>query len=1244
MRIEGERLNFLSASALGNAYRIGTLGVSFLLLFSLVSRVACGQTTTRGAISGIVTDSSGGAVENAEVIAVESSTKTTYKARTGSSGDYRFSDLLVGNYDVTVSASGFKASTSHGVIVELSSIRNVDVVLQPGSTSDSVTVNINAVNLETQTSDVGTVITTQQVLDLPLALGGVGATRSPEAFVFLVPGTTGPGTNNGAGGVFESKISGGQNFGTEVLLDGASMERSENGSSFDEAGPSVEAIGQFKVVTSTPSADFDRSTGGWETFLTKAGTNQYHGSVYEIMQNRDLNANGFFNNAFGTARPPDTKNDYGLTFGGPVWIPKLYNGHDKTFFFFSWEQYKQNQGATVISTVPTTAERTGDFSALLGPPVTANGQPVINPCTGQQVLTNQIFDPSTTTIVGGVPCRFPFATNNVIPTVNSTAAAVLALIPAPQNTNLTNNLDFSSSGTINDTLMSVRVDHNFSWKDKVFFTYNSRDNAHEPLNVQFDGPAYPGGQFQNFFTHYIRVGWDHAFTPTLLNQFAAGYNRTNSLNVGSSVSLGTNWDQKLGITGLPTNNIFPVFNFGGGLDSAGYNINGDTIDNGYPVNDTLSWVHGKHSFRFGTNLNLQVFDPTTQQNESGTFNFGTGETAAFLNAPSTGFGLASFELGQVDNANASAYAGTPKFVQRYYAFFAQDDWKVTSTLTLNLGLRWSVDTPRFETHGNYTNFSPTTPDPGAGGIPGAEIFAGVGTGRNGNVQEQWANTYYKDFAPRLGFAWAPGFLNQKTVLRGGYSIYYGPIVYADFGAGGLLQGFTANPGFASPNGFDPAFNIGTGFPAYTPPPDLDPGQLGFLASPWYVDPTWGRPAMVQNWSFEVQHKLPWDLLLDVAYIGTHATHLRSQFDNLNTLNPSFFSMGNELNETISAAGVAAPYAGFPSSALVAQALVRFPQYGVVNGDCCLENQGQSSYDALQASVSHRFNNGLTLLASYTFSKTLTDAADSILPDFANFAGGGTPQNPYDHNGDKSISTQDIPHTFVLSYLYQLPVGQGKKFLNKGGIANRVVGGWEVGAVQRYQSGQPLSFGCATGVPAFNGCIRYDQVQGQPLTSASVRNGTFSPINSLHAAKCDPTGDGHFTNDPGNAALGILPSSDLYFNCAAFFDPNYVAARTPGVPYTFGTLGRVIGTVRSQAFFNEDFSINKRTKITEKTDILLRADLLNATNRHVLARPVTSGPLDLSGQFGTIASTAYPSAFGNQNSFGRIVQFSLKVEF
>jgi hypothetical protein len=283
-------------------------------------------------------------------------------------------------------------------------------------------------------------------------------------------------------------------------------------------------------------------------------------------------------------------------------------------------------------------------------------------------------------------------------------------------------------------------------------------------------------------------------------------------------------------------------------------------------------------------------------------------------------------------------------------------------------------------------------------------------------------------------------------------------------------------------------------------------------------------------------------------------------------------------------------------------------------------------------VQHRFKNGLNMLASYTFSKTITDAADSLLPAFANFAGGGTPQNPYDHKGDRSISTQDIPHQVVLSYVYELPVGRGKKFLDKGGVVDRVVGGWQIGAVQRYQSGQPLSFGCATGIPAFNGCVRFDLVPGEPLTSVSVRNGTYNPVTAATSPGCVATGDGHYTG-----------GENRYFNCAAFFDPNATVASTPGQPYRLGDLPRVVGSVRSGKYFNEDFSLNKRTRITERTDILFSTDFLNAFNRHVFARPITSGPGDING-FGVIQTTAYPSAFTNSNSFGRIIQFTLKVEF
>jgi hypothetical protein len=1207
-----------------------------LAAVALTPAVTWSQATNHGAVAGTVIDSSGAAVVGADVTATNSGTGTVYKVKTGSSGDYRFVDLQVGTYSISVNAASFKGYVTNGVVVDVSTTRTLDITLQLGSVNENVTVNAESLSLETQSSDVGQVITTEQVLDLPLALGGVGATRSPEAFVFLVPGTTGPGTNNGAGGVFESKVSGGQNFGTEILLDGASMDRSENGSSFDEAGPSVEAIGQFKVITSTPTADYGRSTGGWESFYTKAGTNSYHGHVYELLQNEDFNANSWFNNVNHTPRPPDKKNDYGLTLGGPVQLPKIYNGRDKTFFFFSWEQFRQNLGTTVLSTVPTVAERNGDFSEFLGGQLKdASGNPILNPCTGQPILQGQIFDPSTTTVVAGTPCRLPFA-NNQITNINPIATNILALIPAPQNSNTTGNFNFTSSAPVNDTLMTVRLDHSIGYKNKFYFTYNSRDNTHAPISSQYGGPATPGPQTQDFFTHYIRVGWDHSLTSSLLNQLVVGFNRTVSVNFGSS--RGKNWDAALGITGLPPSEIFPVINFNAGIDNAGYNVDGNTVDNGYRINDSLSWVKGRHTLKFGTDLRLQVFNAITNDNASGTFNFGAGETAPFPGAANTGNGFASFLLGEVDNANAAIHAGQPKWIQHYYGFYLQDDWKIKSNLTLNLGLRWDVDTPRREKSGAYTNLSLTTPNPAADGFPGALVFAGVGPGRNGNVDETWAGTYYKDVGPRVGFAWSPGLLKDKGVIRGGYSIYYGPIVYAEFGAGGLRQGFTGglNPALASSpdQGFTPAFNISSGVPPFTPPPNFDPAQENG-GGPFYIDPSNGRPAMIQNWSLELQHKLPAGFFLDIAYVGQHATHLRSQFDQIDTLNPFNFALGNLLTADINspqavAAGISKPYPSFGGT--VAQALRPFPQYTFINTDCCLENQGQSTYNALEVSVQHRFKNGLNMLASYTFSKTITDAADSLLPAFANFAGGGTPQNPYDHKGDKSISTQDIPHQVVLSYVYELPVGRGKKFLDKGGVVDRVVGGWQIGAVQRYQSGQPLSFGCATGIPAFNGCVRFDLVPGEPLTSVSVRNGTYNPVTAATSPGCVATGDGHYTG-----------GENRYFNCAAFFDPNATVASTPGQPYRLGDLPRVVGSVRSGKYFNEDFSLNKRTRITERTDILFSTDFLNAFNRHVFARPITSGPGDING-FGVIQTTAYPSAFTNSNSFGRIIQFTLKVEF
>ncbi|HZU25520.1 MAG TPA: TonB-dependent receptor, partial [Bryobacteraceae bacterium] len=1069
--------------------------VKVLIIAGCVLSAAALAQTSQGSIAGTVVDATGAVIGGAQITAKNTATGAVSQTESSSAGDYRLPNLNAGTYDVTANFAGFKAAQQTGVVVQVATTTSLNITMQPGEVTETVTVTGGAPTVEAETADVGTVVTTKQVLDLPLALGStVQSMRSPEAFVFLTPGTVGPGTNGGGsngattGGPFESKITGGQNYSTEVLLDGASMYRSENGSSFDEAAPSVEALGEFRVETSTMPAEYGRTTGGIEIFSTKAGTNNFHGDAYDLFRNEDLDANSFYNNYLGLPRVLDKQNDYGGTFGGPVWIPKLYNGRDKTFFFFSWEQYRQNQGGSSTTTVPTALARTGDFSETLDRSRVVG----TNPCENNApIYFGEIFDPTTTRTVDGVQCRTSFLSEtgkNAIPSnlISPIGQKLLSYYPAPLTGGLVNNYTLNWSFPLLDTTMTFRIDQNIGQNDKIYFTYSSRDNSRFSTNPIFPNVA-GAGRSQDFFTHYMRLANDYTISPTMLDHLNLGFNRTNSKNVGAGVRLGNgqNWNQTLGIPGAsgPT---FPGISPGEStITGFGDTVDNDTIDYGYRINDTLDWVKGKHSMRFGIDVRPQIYEPGVLNNTTGSINFARAETAGtVLTNGLSGNGIASMLLGLADSGNVNAYASQARWRENYWALFAQDSFKITPTLTLNYGLRWDVEIPRWEVHGNTSNISLTAPNPAAGGRPGALVFAGKGPGRNGNVDEKWANTYWKDFAPRLGFAWAPGRLGGKTVLRGGYGIYYAALQYADFGAD-LQTGFQANPQFNSPNGFTPAFTLASGFPGYAHPPFLDPSQVNFQGNPAnaYIDPSYGRPAMVQNWSMEVQHQLATDLILDVAYVGEHSTHLRSNFDPINRLPLQYLSLGGLLTQPMSssqvqAAGFGLPYAGFPTDRPLFQALQPYPQYFVLNTDCCLENLGQSSFNALEVQLRRRFHAGLNLLVSYTYSKTMTDA-DSAMPFFATLAGGGSAQNPFDLKNEKAVSNQDIPHNLVISYIYELPVGKGKKFLNHGGFVNAVLGGWAVSGIHTYHSGQPFSFCCATGAPTY-GSTRFDYVLGQPF--------------------------------------------------------------------------------------------------------------------------------------------------------------------
>jgi hypothetical protein len=1228
--------------AMRNVRNLGAHVLPLVLAVALLLGCAWGQ-TNQGSIAGDVVDPSGALVANAKIAAKEISTGSTYQTVSSSAGAYRFPNLNIGTYDLTASAAGFKTTHLTGVVVQVATTSSLDIKLQTGTVAETVEVKADAPTVQADSSDVGTVVMQKQVLDLPLVLGSsVQAMRSPEAFVFLIPGTVGYGSASGSGGTFESKISGGQNYSTEILLDGASMARSENGSSFDETAPSVEALGEFKVLTSTIPAEFGRTTGGIETFSTKSGTNNYHGAAYDIFRNEDLDANTWGNNhrlATGAPRAPnqrplDKQNDYGGTLGGPVVIPHLYNGKDRTFFFFSWEQYRQTQGGVNSWTFPTDAERNGDFSATL-----QTGSVVgTNPCDGTPIYQGEIFDPATTRTVGGVQCRTAFmnepgSTGNVIPTsrFSSVGKNILAFYPHAPSNSLVNNFTFPFSFPILDTTTTFRIDQNLTQKHKAYFTYSSRENSRISTTPEFAGPA-GFGRTQIFTTHYIRFAEDFTISPTMLNHLSLGYNRTNSKNIGAGVGLGNgqDWDQKLGVTGA-SGKMFPQITVGESVNQIGDNVDGDTIDNGFRMNETLNWVKGKHDFKFGIDYRYQQYSPLNFQNTSGTFGFGRGQTAATqggtLNTIGpTGNGIASLLLGQLQTANLAVYASQPRWLRSYIAGFMEDNYKLTPTLTLQLGLRYEIDQPQKEASDNTSNIDLTKPNPGAGGLPGVLVFAGHGTGRNGVTGERWANTWYKDFGPRLGFAWAPSALGGKTVLRGGYGIIYAGLQYADFG-GFNRVGFQASPGFTSLDGYSPSFVIDSGFPAVTAPPNLSATQLNFNG-PQYIDPSYGRPGMIQNWSFEIQRELASDLILDVAYVGQHSTHLRSNYDAVNSLHPQFLGLGSLLNQSISspqavAAGIKPPYSGFPSNAIVAQALVPFPQYFGFNTDGALENLGMSTYNALEASLQRRFRNGLNLMASYTWSKTLTDA-DSALPFFATLAQSAGPQTVFNRSSNKAISNQDLPQNFVLSYLYELPFGKNKKFLSRGGVVDRMVGGWSVSGVQRYESGQPITFCCATGIPAWAGSILYDRVPGSTLFSSAYTSGHFNPVSDM------------LFNPPTNPFAASATS-------AAFIDPNSGPLVASRGSFALGHMPRVTGEVRMPIYASEDFSLLKRTKITESTDILLQVNFIDAFNRHVFNRPPDLNPNDYN-----YANPA-AGAFGRLNIDNvllgpRKIQLQMKFEF
>jgi len=1168
-----------------------------VLLGAVLILSASGQ-STNGNIQGAVVDPSNAAVSGANVTARNMDTGLTVAATTTGAGIYALPNLPPGRYEITVEMTGMKKYVQQGVTVTTNSTVGLDVQLQVGSATEAVTVTSDAAQLETETSDIGSTVQNTLITNLPLEVSGT--IRNPVQFITLVPGFVGNvGNDPGSNSTDDFKVNGGQMGGTDVLVDGVSISLVSPNTQWNK-GVSSDGVQEFKVLQSNFAPEFGESGDGIVNLTMKSGTNDFHGSAYDFLRNRALDARSWtlntqnsFNAAQGqplSPKPVDTQNDFGFTVGGPVYLPHLYNGKNKTFFFFDYEGFRFHTGSSAPASYIPEAFRNGDFSQLL---------PAI-----------QLYDPTTHNAIPG-----NILTNDPDYTPSAVMTKVFSLLPATSGA-LTNNVFDRSTSTTVANLWDLKFDENISDKQRFSFgiDYDNTNTGGSSILAPFLGSHTPQD------TRYLRFSHNYIFSPTVVNQFLVGFSRR--FRTEASNGLGQNWPQKLGLTGV-AETTFPCIKFIGTNYQDNLNNCGASqfADNVYQFNDSVSMVRGKHTLKFGGGLRALQFNVRRLTQSSGEFHFDAAETS--LNG-SGGYAVASALFGLV-NAGTLNYGHTLGVRYKDFSFYGQDTYKATSRLTLNYGLRYDLDLPAREAEDRFSEVDPTLANPGAGNILGAYTYYGKGTGRNGKTRLQ--DTYTKAFGPRVGFAYS---INDKTVLRGGYGIFYEPLKegsFADFDGLGFFNIESLSVGSGAP------FQIDNGFPHILPPsgPFTPEGQNG-NSNVILIPRNSGRPADIQSWNLDVQRQIGKNLQASVAYVGSKGTHLPALNVIPNQVNPAFLSLGSDLTMDSSclagatcpnaiAAGVSLPYAGFTGP--LNQALRPFPQYGDFNQEdnsFTPDRTGNSTYHAMQAQVNKRFAEGLSFLVSYTVSKNITDA-DSSGPGVQGFTGANAwiGQNSYDRRAEKAVSELDTPQSLVASFFYELPVGRGKPVLNSGNWANRIVGGWSVSGILSYQSGLPTAVyapcGGTAGDVLFAGCHFTGSARVNVIPGVRQTNGR-----------------------------DLNPFTTPFFNASAFSAP---------APLTFGDEPRTLASARTFGGRNENITIGKRTNIVgDRAVVDFRAEFFNIFNRHILQQP--GGPGGFGPQLGTPfapasytpTGQAFASGFGAISSASgpRTIQFGLKIEY
>jgi hypothetical protein len=1256
----------------------------------LICTLAAFAQGDRGTITGTVSDPTGAVVPNANIQVTNSETAAGYKIGTSNTGNYTLANLPAGTYVLTVEASGFKKFERPNLVVQVAETVRVDAVLEVGSSTDTVTVSAEAPLLKTESGEISHQVDFTLADQLPLfTTNGTGAStmgniRDPLTVLNILPGAQ--QTTDTI-----LRVNGLPSSSQTIMVEGMDatngMWRQQNQST--QQG--VDAVQEVSVQTSNFAAEYGGAGGGYLNFTMKSGTNQYHGSGYDYFVNPVLDAGLPFsancNQTGNCATDPNSghikndirRNDYGFTVGGPVRIPKVYNGKDRTFFFFNFEQFRQttitNNG---IATVPIPAYQTGNFAQAeaFGPgPV-----PGLNPISGPNV----IYDPASRHVVNGQPVETPFPGNAIpISRLDPVALYLQTFFPQPNLPGTLNNYAIPSySNFLHTTIPSVKIDQSLNSKMKLsgYFSLTEQNSPNSNGFSQNLAPVAPNRDR----SYTYRVNFDDTITPTLLFHFGTGllyynhpvYTPPSDFDAQAAKAASAGFNGAPGgynFAAFPANNYMPSFAglgdaaVGGGLalgtgffapspGPAGFDES-DLKDIKPTANTSMTWVHGNHTFKAGADMVLEGFPQQSSIRAYGEYSFSANQTenpaeygVGGIIFPS-GFPYASFLLGQTSSVETSAINDS-RLGNHTWGAFIQDSWKVSHRLTLELGLRWDYATLLTEEHGrmsdaDFQGVNPTLASPEyPGGRAGSIIYGATNGG------QPLSNAYPFSLGPHVGVAYQ---IAPKTVFRAGGSIAYSSSPDNAFLSYSVANFYTV----ASPGQFLPASQLANGtpltgaltptFPEYNqypfpttsngtgcglaPTQPCIPPQEPFIS----IQKSSGRLPRVFQWSIGFQQEIAPNLVVDANYVGNRGawftaplldtqafngltqnilSHLTTEgpgggglygaTSNMAFTNPSDYTL---LNEPISNPAVIAKfpalanpsnvYPGFPTSETLAQALRPYPQWFGVP-PFLGPPSGDTWYDSLQIKVTKRYSHGLTAQVAYTFSKSLTNAANSN----TSYLTPNDPvlNDPYNIPTDKQLSGFDQPQVLVISFTYTTPKAEGF-FGDKpiGKAASWLERDWTIGGVLKYASGQLIQ-SSPSDITLWNTM----GIGGTPLNGVSNFGGNEPLANYV----------------PGQSCLAVNPNSH--------FDPTKVVALNANAwsqqtTETFGDAAPYYNNCRWQRQPAESLSLGRTFHIKERVTLQIQAQFFNVFNRVFFPTPAIAGPTNVTSATAATYSNPFPGS-------------------